>query len=188
MSEKVKANFIDHISIACFDVVQAENDYMGTFGWEVAERYFDADSHINVSCFAVGPTTVEVMEDEYSGGWYELQDMNGNVVISGLGSETQWVKKKEPQEEGKMADVGYWITKANNGREGVQLVSINVDDVNVEGPKIERNGAKLVPEKFGEGKTVRFWPEKGRYYSFIHPKKMHGALWEVIDGKYDSQK
>jgi hypothetical protein len=107
MPEKVNANFIDHISIACFDVVQAENDYMATFGWEVAERYYDSDSHINVTCFAVGPTTVEVMEDEYSGGWYELQDMNGNVVISGLGSETQWVKKKEPQEEGKMA---MWAT------------------------------------------------------------------------------
>ena len=116
MPEKVNANFIDHISIACFDVVQAENDYMATFGWEVAERYFDEDSHINVTCFAVGLTTVEVMEDEYSGGWYELQDMNGNVVISGSGSETKWVKKSVAQEEGKMADVGYWITKANNGR------------------------------------------------------------------------
>lgn len=188
MPEKVKANFIDHISIACFDVVQAEQDYIDTFGWEVGERYFDPDSHINVTCFNVGPTTVEVMEDEYSGGWYELQDLNGNKVISGMGNETKWVKKSESQPEGKMADVGYWITKANNGREGVQLLSINVDDVNVEGPKIEANGAKLVPEKYGEGKTVRFWPEKKRYYAFIHPKKMHGALWEVIDGKYESQK
>ncbi len=65
MPEKVNANFIDHISIACLDVVKAEQDYMQIFGWEVAERYFDPDSHINVSCFKVGPTMVEVMEDEY---------------------------------------------------------------------------------------------------------------------------
>ena len=48
--------------------------------------------------------------------------------------------------------------------------------------------SEVLDEKFGEGKTIRYWPEKGRYYAFIHPKKMHGALWEVIDGKYDSQK
>ena len=188
MPEKVKANFIDHISIACFDVVQAEQDYMNTFGWDVAERYYDPDSHINVSCFKVGPTTVEVMEDEFSGGWYELQNLKGNKVLSGMGNETKWVDKKEPKPEGKMADVGYWIAKANGGREGVQLVSINVDDVRVEAPKIEKNGGRLVPEKLsGEGKTIRLWPERQRYYSFIHPKKMHGALWEVIDGRYMSQ-
>jgi catechol 2,3-dioxygenase-like lactoylglutathione lyase family enzyme len=188
MPEKVKANYIDHISIAVFDVLQAEKDYMETFGWEVAERYHDPDSHINVSCFNVGPTTVEVMEDEYSGGWYELQDLNGNVVLSGMGNETKWVKKKEPRPEGKMADVGYWISKVNHGREGVQLISINVDDVKEEVPKLKANGAKIVPERFGEKKEIRLWPEKKRYYAFIHPKKMHGALWEIIDGKYESQK
>jgi predicted enzyme related to lactoylglutathione lyase len=189
MAQEVKANFIDHISIAVFDVLKAEQDYCQTFGWEPAERYFDADSHINVTCFNVGPTTVEVMEDEYSGGWHELQDLNGNVVTAGMGNEVKWVKKSEPQPEGKMADVGYWITKANNGREGVQLLSINVDDVNAEAPKLKENGATLVPEKLsGEGKEVRFWPDKGRYYAFIHPKHTHGALWEVIDGTYDSKK
>ena len=188
MSENVKPNFIDHISIAVFDVLKAEEDYMKFFGWEVAERYFDADSHINVTCFAVGPTTVEVMEDEGSGGWYELQDLNGNIVVSGLGNETKWVKKAAPQPEGQMYDVGYWITKANNGREGVQLLSINVDDVNQAVPQLKANGATIVPEKFGEKKEIRFWPEKGRYYAFVHPKHTHGALWEVIDGKYESQK
>lgn len=188
MAEKVQANFIDHISISVFDVVKAEQDYCRIFGWEVAERYFDPDSHINVSCFAVGPTTVEVMEDEAAGGWYELQDMNGNVVISGMGNVTKWVKKTSPKPEGKMFDVGYWITKANNGREGIQLLSINVDDVNKAAPVLKANGAVLVPEKFGEKKEVRFWPEKKRYYAFIHPKDTHGAMWEVIDGKYASQK
>lgn len=188
MTQKVKPNFIDHISIAVFDVVKAEEDYSKIFGWEPAERYFDSDSHINVTCFAVGLTTVEVMEDEYSGGWYELQDLKGNVVTSGMGNETKWVKKKEPQPEGKFADVGYWIKNANNGREGVQLLSINVDSANEAVPKLKENGATIVPEKFGEKKEVRFWPEKKRYYAFVHPKHTHGALWEVIDGQYESQK
>ncbi len=187
MPEKVKANFIDHISIACLDVLKAEQDYVNTFGWEVAERYYDPDSHINVSCFSVGPTTVEVMEDEFSGGWHELQDLNGKTIQSGLGNKTKWVKKRTPRPEGKMADVGYWISKANNGREGVQLLSINVDDVKKEEPKLKANGATIIPEK-ATNKEIRFWPEKKRNYSFIHPKSMHGALWEVIDGKYDSQK
>jgi len=185
---KVYPNFIDHISIAVFDVLKAEQDYTKIFGWDVAERYFDPDSHINVTCFKVGPTTVEVMEDEYSGGWYELQDLKGNVVISGMGNETKWVPKSSPKPEGKMADVGHWITKANNGREGVQLLSINVDSVEKAVPMLKDNGATIVPEKFGAGKEVRFWPEKGRYYAFVHPKHTHGALWEVIDGKYASQK
>jgi len=188
MSQNVKANFIDHISISVFDVVKAEQDYVRIFGWDVAERYFDPDSHINVTCFAVGPTTVEVMEDEAAGGWYELQDLKGNVVISGMGNETKWVKKTSPKPEGKMFDVGYWITKANNGREGIQLLSINVDSVEAAAPILRANGAVLVPEKFGEKKEVRFWPEKKRYYAFVHPKDTHGAMWEVIDGKYASQK
>jgi catechol 2,3-dioxygenase-like lactoylglutathione lyase family enzyme len=183
----VHPNFIDHISIAVFDVVKAESDYMRIFGWDVAERYFDPDSHINVTCFKVGPTTVEVMEDEGSGGWYELQDLKGNIVVSGLGADTKWVKKSTPKPEGVMYDVGYWITKANGGREGVQLLSINVDSVNDAVPKLKGNGAVIVPEKFGEKKEVRFWPEKKRFYAFVHPKDTHGALWEVIDGKYASQ-
>ena len=188
MPKKINANYIDHISIACFDVSQAEKNYMNTFGWEVRERYHDSDSHINVTCFSVGHTTVEVMEDEYSGGRHELQDLNGNKVLSGVGNETKWVKKKDPQPKGKMADVGYWIAKANNGREGVQLISINVDDAQKETRKIKDNGGTIIPEKFGQKKDVRFWPEQKRHYAFIHPKKMNGALWEVIDGKYESQK
>ena len=86
-----------------------------------------------------------------------------------------------------MYDVGYWITKANGGKEGVQLLSINVDSVGESVPKLKENGAVIVPEKFGEKKEVRFWPEKKRYYAFVHPKDTHGALWEVIDGKYASQ-
>ena len=187
MPEKIKSNFIDHISIACFDVLQAEQDYVNTFGWEVAERYYEPDSHIKVSCFSVRLTTVEVMKDEFSECWYDLQDLNGKTTQSGLGNKTKWVKKITPKPEGKMADVGYWISKANHGREGVQLLSINVDYVTKEAPKLKANGATIVPEK-GTNKEIRFWPEKKRNYSFIHPRSMHGAPWEVVDGKYDSQK
>ena len=85
MSEKVVTNCIDRISIAVFDVVKAEQDYCRLFGWEVAERYTDLDLQINVTCFAVGPTLVELMEggDE----WYELLDNQGNVVLSGKGGK-----------------------------------------------------------------------------------------------------
>ena len=35
-----------------------------------------------------------------------------------------------------MYDVGYWITKANGGKEGIQLLSINVDSVAAAVPKL----------------------------------------------------
>jgi len=187
MVERINGKYIDHISIACFDVLKAEQDYINTFGWEVSERYHDPDSHINVSCFTVGQTTIELMEDEFSGGWYELQDESGRVVLSGSGDKTKWVKKSSPKLEGKMGDVGYWIMKANHGREGIQLLSINVDDVQKETSKLKSNGATIIPER-ETNKEIRFWPEKKRNYAFIHPKSMHGVLWEVIDGMYESQK
>ena len=80
----MKLRNIDHISIACFDVVQAENDYMATFGWEVAERYFDADSHINVTCFNVGPTTVEVLDTKEKGSDVSLA---AYLLVDGFESE-----------------------------------------------------------------------------------------------------
>ena len=63
MSESVKANFVDHISIAVKDVFRAEEEFKKAFGWEVSGRYSDSDEKIKVSYFMVGPTAVEVMED-----------------------------------------------------------------------------------------------------------------------------
>ena len=63
MSERVKANFVDHISIAVKDVARAEEQFKKAFGWEVSGRYTDAGEKIRVSYFMVGPTAVEVMED-----------------------------------------------------------------------------------------------------------------------------
>ena len=58
MAENVKVNYVDHICISVRDVLKAEQDYCNFFGWEVVERYHDPDAQINVSCFAVGPTTL----------------------------------------------------------------------------------------------------------------------------------
>jgi methylmalonyl-CoA/ethylmalonyl-CoA epimerase len=63
MVERLKANFIDHISIAVKDVRKAEEDFKNTFGWEVAGRYKDFDEKIRVVYFKVGPTALEIMED-----------------------------------------------------------------------------------------------------------------------------
>jgi methylmalonyl-CoA/ethylmalonyl-CoA epimerase len=63
MSEKMEANYVDHISIAVRSVARAEEEFKKTFGWEVSGRYADSDEKIRVSYFMVGPTAVEVMED-----------------------------------------------------------------------------------------------------------------------------
>jgi methylmalonyl-CoA/ethylmalonyl-CoA epimerase len=63
MSERVKANFVDHVSIAVKDVARAEEEFRKAFGWEVSGRYIDSDEKIRVSYFMVGSTAVEVMED-----------------------------------------------------------------------------------------------------------------------------
>ena len=63
MSEQVKANFVDHISIAVKDVAGAEEAFKKALGWEVAGRYIDSGEKIRVSYFMIGPTAVEVMED-----------------------------------------------------------------------------------------------------------------------------
>ena len=119
------------------------------------------------------------------GGWYELQDDKGNVVLSGPGEKTRWVKKKPPQPEGKMGPVGDWIENRNQGREGVQIVSFNVPDTQEATEKFEANGGEIVPVG---GKDIQFWGEKKRHYSFLHPKKMHGVILEFIDGAYDWKK
>ncbi len=63
MSERVKANFVDHISIAVKDVARAEEQFKKAFGWEVSGRYADSGEKIQVSYFMVGPTAVELVED-----------------------------------------------------------------------------------------------------------------------------
>lgn len=63
MTEKLRANYVDHISIAVNDLSKAEEDYKNIFGWEVAGRYTDLDEKIRVSYFKVGPTAIELMED-----------------------------------------------------------------------------------------------------------------------------
>ena len=182
-SEKIKANYIDHISVAVYDVLKAEQDYCRIFGWDVAWRYHDPGTHINVSCFEVGPTTFELMEDEFSGGWYELQDENGNVVLNGPGDKTKWVKKSTPQPKEKMDQVGKWLEK--QGREGVQLISINVDNAVDATNKFKANGGQIIPFM---GKEVQYWEDAKRNYTFLHPKPLHGIIMEVIDGKYWHQK
>ncbi|MBP1750629.1 MAG: 4-hydroxyphenylpyruvate dioxygenase/hemolysin-like protein [Deltaproteobacteria bacterium] len=63
MAEKLKANCIDHISIAVKDLKKAEEDFKRAFGWEVDGRYSDHDEKINVAYFMIGQTALEIMED-----------------------------------------------------------------------------------------------------------------------------
>lgn len=63
MTEELKVNYVDHISIAVRDLSKAEEDYKNAFGWEVVGRYTDLDEKIRVSYFKMGPTAIELMED-----------------------------------------------------------------------------------------------------------------------------
>ncbi|MBI5590850.1 MAG: VOC family protein [Deltaproteobacteria bacterium] len=63
MPEKLKTNYIDHISIAVKDLGEAEKDFRQAFGWEVDGRYSDHDEKINVSYYMIGQTALEIMED-----------------------------------------------------------------------------------------------------------------------------
>lgn len=63
MTEKLKVNCIDHISIAVKDLKKAEEDFRRDFGWEVDGHYSDHDEKINVAYFMIGPTALEIMED-----------------------------------------------------------------------------------------------------------------------------
>ena len=63
MTEKLKTNYVDHISIAVKDIEKAEKDYMDAFGWEVAYRYVHGPEKVRCSVFMVGPTAIELMED-----------------------------------------------------------------------------------------------------------------------------
>lgn len=63
MTEEVKVNYVDHISIAVKDLKEAEEDFKNIFGWKVAGRYEDPDENIRVVYFQVGETAIELMED-----------------------------------------------------------------------------------------------------------------------------
>ena len=63
MTEEVKVNYVDHISIAVKDLEKAEEDFKKMFGWKVAGRYDDLDENIRVIYFQAGQTAVELMED-----------------------------------------------------------------------------------------------------------------------------
>lgn len=167
MSEEMVASCIDRISIAVFDVVKAEQDYCRLFGWEVAERYTDHELQINVSCFTVGPTIVELMEggDE----WYELLDQQGNVVLSGKGSETRWVLRAKP------------IRERDEYAFGVQLLGLRVDNVADAVTTLKSNGAQVLPERSRERNEIRYWRSQQKYQAFLHPEDTHGVYWRVID-------
>ncbi|OPY12401.1 MAG: Glyoxalase/Bleomycin resistance protein/Dioxygenase superfamily protein [Syntrophus sp. PtaB.Bin001] len=82
MPQKVKVNFVDHISIAVRDVAKAERDFAEAFGWEVSGRYVDTGEKIRVSYFMVGPTAVEVMEDlDGSGEVAKFIEKHGEGVM-----------------------------------------------------------------------------------------------------------
>jgi catechol 2,3-dioxygenase-like lactoylglutathione lyase family enzyme len=54
MPEKLKINYIDHISIAVKDLKKAEEDFKQAFGWEVDGRYSDATDKILVAYYIRG--------------------------------------------------------------------------------------------------------------------------------------
>ena len=157
---------IERISIAVFDVVKAEQDYCKLFGWDVLRRYTDAELHINVSCFAVGPTIVELMEggDE----WYELRDNRGNLVTAGKGSETRWVVKDKPSRERDDYDLG------------VQMISLKVDQVPQAVACLKENGASIIGRSLNKGEGIQYWKSQEVYQAFIHPRDTRGVYWRVI--------
>lgn len=63
MPEKLKTNYVDHISIAVRNLKEAEENFIQTFGWEVDGRYSDDDEKINVAYYMIGQTALEIMED-----------------------------------------------------------------------------------------------------------------------------
>lgn len=63
MPEKLKINYIDHISIAVKNLKKAEEDFKQAFGWEVDGRYSDEKEKIRVAYYTIGSTALEIMED-----------------------------------------------------------------------------------------------------------------------------
>jgi methylmalonyl-CoA/ethylmalonyl-CoA epimerase len=63
VSEMVKANYVDHVSIAVRSIKKVEENFKMAFGWQVDGTYVDEDEKIRVSYFLFGSTAVELMED-----------------------------------------------------------------------------------------------------------------------------
>ena len=82
MPEKLKPNYIDHISIAVKDIREAEEDFRRTFGWEADGRYSDDDEKINVVYFMIGQTALEIMEDmDGTGEVAKFIDKHGEGIM-----------------------------------------------------------------------------------------------------------
>ncbi len=82
MPEKLKPNYIDHISIAVKDIREAEEDFRLTFGWEADGRYSDDGEKINVVYFMIGQTALEIMEDmDGTGEVAKFIDKHGEGIM-----------------------------------------------------------------------------------------------------------
>ncbi|MBA4417286.1 MAG: methylmalonyl-CoA epimerase [Syntrophus sp. (in: bacteria)] len=78
----MKANYIDHISIAVKDIKKAEEDFRQAFGWEVYGRYSDSDEKINVAYYMMGQTALEIMEDmDGTGEVAKFIDKHGEGIM-----------------------------------------------------------------------------------------------------------
>ncbi len=82
MPEKLKPNYIDHISIAVKDIREAEENFRRTFGWEADGRYSDDDEKINVVYYMIGQTALEIMEDmDGTGEVAKFIDKHGEGIM-----------------------------------------------------------------------------------------------------------
>ncbi|MCX5884104.1 MAG: VOC family protein [Deltaproteobacteria bacterium] len=82
MPERLKPNYIDHISIAVKDLKEAEEDFRQAFGWEVDGRYSDDDEKINVAYYMIGQTALEIMEDvDGTGEVAKFIDKHGEGIM-----------------------------------------------------------------------------------------------------------
>lgn len=72
-------------------------------------------------------------------------------------------------------EVAKFIRRAG---EGVMLISYNVDNCEESLELLKRNKVRLIDQK------PRWFAEYKRNFAFIHPAATHGALTEIIDGKY----
>lgn len=82
MPQKLKANYIDHISIAVKNIKEAEEDFRQAFGWEIDGRYADHDEKINVAFYMIGQTALEIMEDmDGTGEVAKFIDKHGEGIM-----------------------------------------------------------------------------------------------------------
>ncbi len=82
MPEKLKPNYVDHISIAVKDLKVAEEDFRQAFGWEVDGRYSDDNEKINVSYYLIGQTALGMMEDmDGTGEVAKFIDKHGEGIM-----------------------------------------------------------------------------------------------------------